>query len=85
MTMYNFNNTTFERIKTSKNPGQATSVFLYSKPKQQKQVEQVEQQQQKQKKVIEAQTFGASKVHCCKYQSLRNISNWLGLVTEEEE
>jgi GTP1/Obg family GTP-binding protein len=88
--MYNFSNTTFERIKTSKNPQQAMNIFLHGKPKQQEQEQeeqkqQVEQKQEEQRKVIEVQTFGASKVHCCRYQSIRNLCDMFNLTTPGSE
>ena len=69
MTMYNFNNTSFERIKTSKDSQQAKNIFLYAKPNK-KQQQQQEVEQQRKVIVAEAQTFGAGKVHCCRIQDI---------------
>lgn len=85
MTMYNFNNTSFERIKTSKDSQQAKNIFLYAKPNKKQQQQQQEMEQQRKVIVAEAQTFGAGKVHCCRYQSIRNICRVAGLEKGESE
>lgn len=60
-----------ERIKTSSNPKEAISRFWYSKPY---------------GNLPEGQTqqvLGAGKIGCCRFQNIKNITNWLGLVKEE--
>jgi hypothetical protein len=73
--MYNFSNTTFERIKTSKNPQEAMNIFLHGKPKPQQEQEQQEEQQKEERKVIEVQTFGASIIQCDRPDPLRSLKN----------
>jgi hypothetical protein len=58
-----------ERIKTSNNPQEAMNRFRSLRLQQQE---------------PEPQVLGAGKIGCCRFQSIKNITNWLGLVKEEE-